>query len=164
MWFLRGSVVEELCRGSLEAVSSLYPALRNLQMIEEIQSVKQLFRYIFYLFFMFSFSQNWHTHFRLFLIKRQRLYRMCVFTANKSKKQDLKPSRYETLYFLCLWDSSGQKSLIIYHILVEYVLGSETNFDVHWLNTVDMMMRNTWRAKLFECKSSLEITGFITVC
>ncbi|XP_058274732.1 serine-protein kinase ATM isoform X2 [Hemibagrus wyckioides] len=39
----RGSVVEELCRGSLEAVSSLYPALRSLQMIEEIQSVKQLF-------------------------------------------------------------------------------------------------------------------------
>ncbi|TSP46813.1 Serine-protein kinase ATM [Bagarius yarrelli] len=39
----RGGVVEALCRGSLEAVSSLYPALRSLQMIEEIQSVKQLF-------------------------------------------------------------------------------------------------------------------------
>ncbi|XP_076837050.1 serine-protein kinase ATM isoform X2 [Brachyhypopomus gauderio] len=39
----RRSCVDELCRGSLEALSSLYPALRNLQMIEELQSVKQLF-------------------------------------------------------------------------------------------------------------------------
>uniref|UniRef100_A0A8D0A1H1 non-specific serine/threonine protein kinase n=1 Tax=Sander lucioperca TaxID=283035 RepID=A0A8D0A1H1_SANLU len=39
----RGADVEELCRGSLEAVSSLYPALRNLQSIRELESVKQLF-------------------------------------------------------------------------------------------------------------------------
>ncbi|KAK6296639.1 hypothetical protein J4Q44_G00327810 [Coregonus suidteri] len=39
----RGSEVEELCRGSLEAVSSLYPALRNLQGISELESVRQLF-------------------------------------------------------------------------------------------------------------------------
>uniref|UniRef100_A0A8C4HC02 non-specific serine/threonine protein kinase n=1 Tax=Dicentrarchus labrax TaxID=13489 RepID=A0A8C4HC02_DICLA len=31
----RGAEVEELCRGSLEAVSSLYPALRNLQILTE---------------------------------------------------------------------------------------------------------------------------------
>uniref|UniRef100_A0A3Q1IFI7 non-specific serine/threonine protein kinase n=1 Tax=Anabas testudineus TaxID=64144 RepID=A0A3Q1IFI7_ANATE len=39
----RISEVEELCKGSLEAVSSLYPALRNLQSIRELESVKQLF-------------------------------------------------------------------------------------------------------------------------
>ncbi|XP_061575088.1 serine-protein kinase ATM [Cololabis saira] len=39
----RGAEVEELCRGSLEAVSSLYPVLRNLQSIRELESVKQLF-------------------------------------------------------------------------------------------------------------------------
>ncbi|XP_030248293.1 serine-protein kinase ATM isoform X3 [Sparus aurata] len=39
----RGAEVEELCRGSLEAVSSLYPALRNLHTIRELESVKQLF-------------------------------------------------------------------------------------------------------------------------
>uniref|UniRef100_A0AAV2J7Z9 non-specific serine/threonine protein kinase n=1 Tax=Knipowitschia caucasica TaxID=637954 RepID=A0AAV2J7Z9_KNICA len=39
----RGAEVEELCRGSLEAVSSLYPALRNLQTIRELESVKHLF-------------------------------------------------------------------------------------------------------------------------
>ncbi|CAB1347999.1 unnamed protein product [Coregonus sp. 'balchen'] len=41
--YARGSEVEELCRGSLEAVSSLYPALRNLQRISELESVRQLF-------------------------------------------------------------------------------------------------------------------------
>lgn len=41
--FHRGAEVEELCRGSLEAVSSLYPALRNLQSIRELESMKQLF-------------------------------------------------------------------------------------------------------------------------
>ncbi|KAM8905494.1 serine-protein kinase ATM [Spinachia spinachia] len=35
--------VAELCRGSLEAVSSLYPSLRNLQSIRELESAKQLF-------------------------------------------------------------------------------------------------------------------------
>ncbi|KAM4566592.1 serine-protein kinase ATM isoform 3-T3 [Odontesthes bonariensis] len=39
----RGAEVEELCRGSLEAVSSLYPALRNLQSVRELEDVKQLF-------------------------------------------------------------------------------------------------------------------------
>uniref|UniRef100_UPI003AAD459E serine-protein kinase ATM n=1 Tax=Centroberyx gerrardi TaxID=166262 RepID=UPI003AAD459E len=41
--YTRGAEVEELCRGSLEAVSSLYPALRNLQSIRELESVRQLF-------------------------------------------------------------------------------------------------------------------------
>uniref|UniRef100_A0AAR2J0R4 non-specific serine/threonine protein kinase n=1 Tax=Pygocentrus nattereri TaxID=42514 RepID=A0AAR2J0R4_PYGNA len=41
--YARGSGVDELCRGSLEAVSSLYPALCSLQMIEELQSVRPLF-------------------------------------------------------------------------------------------------------------------------
>ncbi|XP_033833204.1 serine-protein kinase ATM [Periophthalmus magnuspinnatus] len=39
----RGAEVEELCRGSLEAVSSLYPALRNLQTIRELEGAKRLF-------------------------------------------------------------------------------------------------------------------------
>ncbi|KAM6933084.1 serine-protein kinase ATM [Xenentodon cancila] len=39
----RGAEVEELCRGSLEAVSSLYPVLRNLQSIRELESVERLF-------------------------------------------------------------------------------------------------------------------------
>uniref|UniRef100_A0A8C1LW48 non-specific serine/threonine protein kinase n=1 Tax=Cyprinus carpio TaxID=7962 RepID=A0A8C1LW48_CYPCA len=41
--YARGHEVEELCRGSLEAVSSLYPALCNLQRISELQSVEELF-------------------------------------------------------------------------------------------------------------------------
>ncbi|XP_029027107.1 serine-protein kinase ATM isoform X2 [Betta splendens] len=39
----RVAEVEELCKGSLEAVSSLYPTLRNLQVIRELESVEQLF-------------------------------------------------------------------------------------------------------------------------
>ncbi|XP_051934283.1 serine-protein kinase ATM [Hippocampus zosterae] len=39
----RGREVEELCKGSLEAVSSLYPALRNLQSLRELESIKPLF-------------------------------------------------------------------------------------------------------------------------
>ncbi|XP_051534451.1 serine-protein kinase ATM isoform X2 [Myxocyprinus asiaticus] len=41
--YARGHEVEELCRGSLEAVSSLYPALCNLQRISELQSIQKLF-------------------------------------------------------------------------------------------------------------------------
>uniref|UniRef100_A0A8C7SVX0 non-specific serine/threonine protein kinase n=1 Tax=Oncorhynchus mykiss TaxID=8022 RepID=A0A8C7SVX0_ONCMY len=41
--YARGNEVEELCKGSLEAVSSLYPALRNLQRISELESIRQLF-------------------------------------------------------------------------------------------------------------------------
>ncbi|XP_050985185.1 serine-protein kinase ATM [Labeo rohita] len=41
--YARGHEVEESCRGSLEAVSSLYPALCNLQRISELQSVEELF-------------------------------------------------------------------------------------------------------------------------
>ncbi|KAI5092996.1 serine-protein kinase ATM [Silurus meridionalis] len=54
----RVCVVEELCRGSLEAVSSLYPALRSLQMIEEIQSVKQLLSESSQL----DVCRKWHQH------------------------------------------------------------------------------------------------------
>lgn len=39
----RASQVEELCRGSLEAVSSLYPTLRNLQSLSELESILPLF-------------------------------------------------------------------------------------------------------------------------
>ncbi|KAL4647243.1 serine-protein kinase ATM isoform X2 [Arapaima gigas] len=35
--------VEELCRGSLEAVSSLYPALCNLQRVSELESIGRLY-------------------------------------------------------------------------------------------------------------------------
>ncbi|XP_028818161.1 serine-protein kinase ATM isoform X2 [Denticeps clupeoides] len=35
--------MEELCRGSLEAVSSLYPALCNLQRLSELESIRPLF-------------------------------------------------------------------------------------------------------------------------
>lgn len=56
--YTRGSVVEELCRGSLEAASSLYPALCSLQMIEEIQSVKQLFSESSQL----DVCRKWHQH------------------------------------------------------------------------------------------------------
>ncbi|XP_030632937.1 serine-protein kinase ATM isoform X2 [Chanos chanos] len=41
--YARVAEVEELCRGSLEAVSSLYPALCNLQRISELESVRELF-------------------------------------------------------------------------------------------------------------------------
>lgn len=39
----RTTLVEELCTGSLEAVSSFYPALRNLQTIQQLENIKQLF-------------------------------------------------------------------------------------------------------------------------
>uniref|UniRef100_A0A8B9JDI4 ATM serine/threonine kinase n=1 Tax=Astyanax mexicanus TaxID=7994 RepID=A0A8B9JDI4_ASTMX len=45
--YARGNGVEELCRGNLEAVSSLYPTLCSLQMIEELQSVKLAERAVF---------------------------------------------------------------------------------------------------------------------
>lgn len=35
--------MEDLCRGSLEAVSSLYPALRDLQSIRQLENIKPLF-------------------------------------------------------------------------------------------------------------------------
>lgn len=35
--------MEELCRGSLEAVSSLYPALRDLQSIRQLEDIHPLF-------------------------------------------------------------------------------------------------------------------------
>lgn len=39
----RTALVEDLCRGSLEAVSSLYPALRDLQSIRQLENIKPLF-------------------------------------------------------------------------------------------------------------------------
>uniref|UniRef100_H3CCZ5 Serine-protein kinase ATM n=1 Tax=Tetraodon nigroviridis TaxID=99883 RepID=H3CCZ5_TETNG len=39
----RTALVEELCRGSLEAVSSLYPALRDLQSIRQLEDIHPLF-------------------------------------------------------------------------------------------------------------------------
>lgn len=52
----RGAEVEELCRGSLEAVSSLYPALRNLHTIRELESVKQLFSRLYQKFYSLIYS------------------------------------------------------------------------------------------------------------
>uniref|UniRef100_A0A3B1JQ60 non-specific serine/threonine protein kinase n=1 Tax=Astyanax mexicanus TaxID=7994 RepID=A0A3B1JQ60_ASTMX len=52
--YARGNGVEELCRGNLEAVSSLYPTLCSLQMIEELQSVKALF--------LVEVYRKWHQH------------------------------------------------------------------------------------------------------
>ncbi|KAK5868357.1 hypothetical protein PBY51_009383 [Eleginops maclovinus] len=58
----RGAEVEELCRGSLEAVSSLYPALRNLQSIRELESVKQLFSRPFSDVFLREVCSRWLQH------------------------------------------------------------------------------------------------------
>ncbi|KAF1393857.1 hypothetical protein PFLUV_G00020400 [Perca fluviatilis] len=57
--------VEELCRGSLEAVSSLYPALRNLQSIRELESVKQLFSRPFSDVTLTEVCSQWRQHSQL---------------------------------------------------------------------------------------------------
>uniref|UniRef100_A0A8C5DF41 non-specific serine/threonine protein kinase n=1 Tax=Gouania willdenowi TaxID=441366 RepID=A0A8C5DF41_GOUWI len=51
--------VGELCRGSLEAVSSLYPALRDLQGISDLESIKPLF--------MSEVCNQWRQHSQLLL-------------------------------------------------------------------------------------------------
>ncbi|CAG6005665.1 unnamed protein product [Menidia menidia] len=61
----RGSEVEELCRGSLEAVSSLYPALRNLQSIRELEDVKQLFSRPFSDVALAEVCSEWRQHSQL---------------------------------------------------------------------------------------------------
>ncbi|TDH15077.1 hypothetical protein EPR50_G00027380 [Perca flavescens] len=61
----RGADVEELCRGSLEAVSSLYPALRNLQSIRELESVKQLFSGPFSDVTLTEVCSQWRQHSQL---------------------------------------------------------------------------------------------------
>nr|XP_046246217.1 serine-protein kinase ATM isoform X2 [Scatophagus argus] len=61
----RGAEVEELCRGSLEAVSSLYPALRNLQSIREMESVKQLFSRPFSDVTLREVCSQWRQHSQL---------------------------------------------------------------------------------------------------
>ncbi|KAM7399540.1 hypothetical protein PAMP_018806 [Pampus punctatissimus] len=61
----RGAEVEELCRGSLEAVSSLYPALRNLQGIRELESVKQLFSRRFSDVALREVCSQWRQHSQL---------------------------------------------------------------------------------------------------
>ncbi|XP_034724062.1 serine-protein kinase ATM [Etheostoma cragini] len=61
----RGADVEELCRGSLEAVSSLYPALRNLQSIRELESVKQLFSRPFSDVTLTEVCSQWRQHSQL---------------------------------------------------------------------------------------------------
>uniref|UniRef100_A0A8D2ZRU2 Serine-protein kinase ATM n=1 Tax=Scophthalmus maximus TaxID=52904 RepID=A0A8D2ZRU2_SCOMX len=57
--------VEELCRGSLEAVSSLYPALRNLRSIRELESVQQLFSRPFSDVTLRDVCGRWRQHSRL---------------------------------------------------------------------------------------------------
>ncbi|XP_068601356.1 serine-protein kinase ATM [Brachionichthys hirsutus] len=61
----KGAQVEALCRGSLEAVSSLYPALRNLRSIRELESVKQLFSRPFSDETLSRVSSEWRQHSRL---------------------------------------------------------------------------------------------------
>ncbi|XP_034023977.1 serine-protein kinase ATM isoform X2 [Thalassophryne amazonica] len=61
----RCAEVEELCRGSLEAVSSLYPALRNLQSIRELESVKQLFSRPFSEVTLRDVCSQWKQHSKL---------------------------------------------------------------------------------------------------
>ncbi|XP_045929347.1 serine-protein kinase ATM isoform X1 [Micropterus dolomieu] len=61
----RGAEVEDLCRGSLEAVSSLYPALRNLQSVRELESVKQLFSRPFSDLTLREVCSQWQQHSQL---------------------------------------------------------------------------------------------------
>ncbi|XP_041796006.1 serine-protein kinase ATM isoform X2 [Chelmon rostratus] len=58
----RGAEVEELCRGSLEAVSSLYPTLRNLQSIRELEGIKQLFSRPFSDITLREVCSQWQQH------------------------------------------------------------------------------------------------------
>ncbi|RVE64573.1 hypothetical protein OJAV_G00127090 [Oryzias javanicus] len=61
----RCAEVEELCRDSLEAVSSLYPVLRNLQSIKELESVKQLFFRPFSDLALNDICRQWRQHSQL---------------------------------------------------------------------------------------------------
>ncbi|XP_061781898.1 serine-protein kinase ATM [Nerophis lumbriciformis] len=61
----RSGEVEELCRGSLEAVWSLYPALRNLQSIRELESAKLLFSRPFSDLAVKDLCDQWRTHSQL---------------------------------------------------------------------------------------------------
>ncbi|KAM9801505.1 serine-protein kinase ATM [Neosynchiropus ocellatus] len=61
----RSAEVEELCRGRLEAVSSLYPALRNLQSISELESIKPLFSKPFSDLVLTDVCRQWKQHSQL---------------------------------------------------------------------------------------------------
>ncbi|XP_074534953.1 serine-protein kinase ATM [Halichoeres trimaculatus] len=61
----RVAEVEELCRGSLEAASSLYPTLRNLQSFRELESVKQLFSRPFSDVTLREVCSQWRQHLKL---------------------------------------------------------------------------------------------------
>ncbi|XP_057694572.1 serine-protein kinase ATM isoform X1 [Corythoichthys intestinalis] len=61
----RGREVEELCKGSLEAVSSLYPALRNLQSMRELESIKLLFSGRFSQMALRNICNQWQQHSQL---------------------------------------------------------------------------------------------------
>ncbi|XP_077397669.1 serine-protein kinase ATM isoform X3 [Festucalex cinctus] len=61
----RGSEVEDLCKGSLEAVSSLYPTLRNLQSIRELESIKLLFSRPFSEQAVTNVCNQWRQHTQL---------------------------------------------------------------------------------------------------
>ncbi|KAK7882898.1 hypothetical protein WMY93_029072 [Mugilogobius chulae] len=61
----RGAEVECLCRGSLEAVSSLYPTLRNLQTIRELEGVKRLFSRPFSDINLKETYSQWQQHLQL---------------------------------------------------------------------------------------------------
>ncbi|XP_069045887.1 serine-protein kinase ATM isoform X1 [Lepisosteus oculatus] len=61
----RESEVGELCRGSLEAVSSLYPALCNLQRISELESVGQVLASLGTAQELGEVFRNWERHSQL---------------------------------------------------------------------------------------------------
>ncbi|KAM4628418.1 serine-protein kinase ATM [Polymixia lowei] len=63
--YIRGAEVEELCKGSLEAVSSLYPALKNLQSVRELESVRQLFSRPFSDITLQEVCSQWQQHSQL---------------------------------------------------------------------------------------------------
>ncbi|XP_077468061.1 serine-protein kinase ATM [Stigmatopora argus] len=61
----RSREVEELCRDSLEAVSSLYPAMRNLQSIKELESIKLQFSGRFSQMALKNICNQWQQHSQL---------------------------------------------------------------------------------------------------
>ncbi|KAM8853870.1 serine-protein kinase ATM [Synchiropus picturatus] len=61
----RSAEVEQLCRGRLEAVSSLYPALRNLQSISQLESIRPLFSGPFSGLLLTDVCRQWTQHSQL---------------------------------------------------------------------------------------------------
>ncbi|KAG7478644.1 serine-protein kinase ATM [Solea senegalensis] len=96
----RAAEVEELCRGSLEAVSSLYPSLRNLQIIGELESVKQLFSRPFSDVTLRDVCSQWRQHSQLLtdsdfaLVEPILAARSVAQQTLMSRVEDLETSQY----------------------------------------------------------------------